>query len=266
LPKHGPQLLADQPGDNMGDEIKSRIGKDLVTLSQASRDLAEHCMADGDWAGLPMPVPGLKLVLEPRYKHKALSEFRWSECYDQDGTRLPFDEEPAPKPSGYTTVNSWWNDRYQLNIVVVKDKQGRARFTVRFEDRLAFTIRTLDAAAAWPLEAEQRAQKKLATLIRPDLFELYQLTGHFPELSERSQVTYLFRRGRPTIALRLTEDHSLPLCALCLHPIGYYGETWAGVMCPTDEVIAHLLMMRGSEEKFWANANQHPVDRPSAGV
>jgi NAD+ synthase (glutamine-hydrolysing) len=35
---------------------------------------------------------------------------------------------------------------------------------------------------------------------------------------------------------------------------------------PTDEVIAHLLMMRGSEEKFWANANQHPLDRPSAGL
>jgi type III restriction enzyme len=57
-----------------------------------------------------------------------------------------------------------------------------------------------------------------------------------------------------------------PLCALCLHPIGYYGDTWAGVMCPTDEVIAHLLMMRGSEEKFWANANQHPIDHPAAGV
>lgn len=26
-----------------------------------------------------------------------------------------------------------------------------------------------------------------------------------------------------------------------------------------DKVIAHLLMMRGSEEKFWANANQHPL-------
>ena len=37
-------------------------------------------------------------------------------------------------------------------------------------------------------------------------------------------------------------------------------------MCPTDEVIAHLLMMRGSEEKFWANANQHPIDHPNAGV
>jgi len=151
--------------------------------------------------------------------------------------------------------------------VVIKDKHGRVRFTISFEDRLAFTIRTLDAAAVWPVEAERKAQKKLATLIRPDLFELYELTGHFPEISKRSLVTYLFRKGRPTIALRQTEDGvSNVLCALCLHPIGYYGDTWAGVMCPTDEVIAHLLMMRGSEDKFWANANQHPLDRPAAGL
>jgi hypothetical protein len=148
----------------------------------------------------------------------------------------------------------------------LKDKQGRARFTVLFEDRLAFTIGTLDVAGAWPVEAEQKAQKKLATLIPEDLFDLYVLTGHFPEMSKRSQVTYLFRRGRPTIAIRQTEQYSHALCALCLHPIGYYGDTWAGAMCPTDEVIAHLLMMRGSEEKFWANANQHPLHRPAAGV
>jgi hypothetical protein len=136
----------------------------------------------------------------------------------------------------------------------------------RFEDRLSFTIRTLEAAAVWPVEAEEKAQKKLASLIPADLFEVYMLTGHFPEISKRSQLTYLFRRGRPTIVLRQNEEVSYPLCALCLHPIGYYGDTWAGVMCPTDEVIAHLLMMRGSEEKYWANANQHPIDRPAAGV
>ena len=142
--------------------------------------------------------------------------------------------------------------------------QAQARF--KPENHLEFTLRTLEAASAWPVEAEQKAQKKLAGLIPEDIFELYFLTGHFAEDSKRSGVTYLFRRGRPTIALRDAENYSYPLCALCLHPIGYYGETWAGVMCPTDEVIAHLLMMRGSEEKYWANANQHPVDHPAAGV
>jgi hypothetical protein len=38
-------------------------------------------------------------------------------------------------------------------------------------------IRTLDAAAAWPFEAEQKALQKLATFIPRHLFELYSLTG-----------------------------------------------------------------------------------------
>lgn len=253
----------------MGEEVKRPIGVDLVPLAEASRHLAEEHFAKQDWSGLPVPVPGLTLVLEPRYKHQGLSEFRWKECYDEHGVRHAIEQEPPPQPSEYRRVNSWWNDRYRLNIVVFKDKQGHARFTVSLEHRLAFTIRTLDAAAVWPVEAEKKAQEKLATLIPKEAFELYQLTGHFAETSKRSRVTYLFRKGRPTIALRQDEDTetvTAVLCALCLHPIGYYGETWAGVMCPTDEVIAHLLMMRGCEEKYWANANQHPVDHPAAGV
>jgi hypothetical protein len=249
----------------MGDDAKPEIGKDLVTLDQASRHLAEAGLERQDWSGLPIPVPGLSLVLEPRYKHKCLENFRWKECYDANGVRNSIDE-PPPEESGLAIVNSWWNARYQATIFVVKNKEGRAQLRVRCEDRLAFTINTLDAAAVWPIEAERKAQEKLAGLIHADAFEIYKLTGHFPEVSKRSGVTYLFRRGRPTIALRQNWEVNYALCALCLHPIGYYADTWAGVMCPTDEVIAHLLLMRGSEEKFWANANQHPLDRPAAGV
>jgi len=250
----------------MAEEAKLEVGKDLLTYAQASRHLAEAHVAQRDWSGLPIPVAGLSLVLEPRYKHKALENFRWKECYDESGARHAIPQELPPQASEFRRVNSWWSDKYQVTVIVFHDKQGRARFSVAKEDRLSFTLRTLEAAAVWPVEAEQKAQKKLASLIPDDLFELYLLTGHFPETSKRSQVTYLFRKGRPTIALRETEECSYWLCALCLHPIGYYGDTWAGVMCPTDEVIAHLFMMRGSEEKFWANANQHPIDHPAAGV
>jgi len=250
----------------MGEEAKLEVGKDLVTLAQASRNLAESCIGRQDWSGLPIPVPGLRLVLEPRYKHKAMETFSWKECYDENGVRHAIPEEPQPQVSKFRRVNSWWSDRYQVTVIVLQDKQGHAQPDFIKEDKLSFTLRTLEAAAAWPIEAEQKAQKKLASLIPENLFELYLLTGHFPETSKRSQVTYLFRKGRPTIAMRESEAGSYWLCALCLHPIGYYGDTWAGVMCPTDEVIAHLLMMRGSEEKFWANANQHPIDRPAAGV
>ena len=67
-------------------------------------------------------------------------------------------------------------------------------------------------------------------------------------------------------AARQPSKSQWQLCALCLHPIGYYRDTWTGVMCPTDEVIAHLLMMHSSEETFRANANQHTLDHPAAGV
>jgi hypothetical protein len=252
----------------MGDEQppQPQVGKDLLTYAQASCYLAEKHLGEGDWSGLPVPVAGLTLMLEPRYKHRALSEFRWKECYDEQGVRQVIEEPPPPTQSEFRTVNSWWNARYQVTIIVVKDRHGRARFRGLFDDKLALTIRTLDASAVWPVEAEEKAQEKLASLIPADAFELYVLTGHFPEISKRSRLTYLFRKGRPTIALRQDEVVNYALCALCLHPIGYYGDTWAGVMCPTDEVIAHLLMMRGSEEKFWANANQHPLDHPAAGL
>lgn len=250
----------------MGEETKLQIGKDLLTLAQASRFAAEEGMRRQDWSGLPLPVPGLDLVLEPRYKHKGLSEFQWKECYDEDGVRHAIEEEPAPPPTDFRTVNSWWSDELQTTVKVVRNKEGHAEARFLLENRLSFTLRTLAAADVWPIEAEQKAQEKLASLIPENLFKLYLLTGHFQEVSRRSQLTYLFRRGRPTIVLRETDEWTHPVCALCLHPIGYYGDTWAGVMCPTDEVIAHLLMMRGSEEKLWANANQHPLDHPAAGM
>ena len=121
---------------------------------------------------------------------------------------------------------------------------------------------TLRAAEAWTLETEATALDKLESLIKPHLFEAYVLTGTFLETSKRSGITYVFRRCRPTLAMR----NDRLLCALCLHPIGYYKGTFAGSMCPTDEAIAHLTLMRGDEPLFWRRANQHPANRPESGL
>jgi hypothetical protein len=145
----------------MGEEARREIGKDLLTCAQISRRLAETHLGQPDWSGLPVPVFGLKLVLEPRYKHKALSDFRWKECYDEEGVRHVLDEEHQPKASEFSVVNSWWNAEYRMTIAVVKDRQGRAQLRLSLEDRLSFTLRTLQASTAWPVEAEQKAQKKL---------------------------------------------------------------------------------------------------------
>ncbi len=250
----------------MGQESPPQLGKDYLTPAQACQYIAKESMAKQDWSGLPFPVLGLKLVLEPRYKHKDLENFQWDEYCDEDGTRHQVEKEPPPEPSEYRVVNSWWNANYGVTFYIFQNAAGRAHVRISLEDRLSFTMRTLEAAVAWPLEAEQKAQKKLATLIPEHAFEMYMLTGHFYEKSERSKLVYVFRRCRPTIVLREVEGNAYGLCALCLHPIGYYAQSWAGVMCPTDEVIAHLLMMRGSEHKYWANANQHSLDHPNSGV
>jgi hypothetical protein len=163
----------------MAEATRLEVGKDLVPLAQASRQLAESMIALQDWSGLPVPVPGLPLVLEPRYKHKCLENFRWKECYDENGVREEVHDEPIQGPTQSRWINSWWNAKYQVNITVLRDHDGRVRFTFSPVDRLSFTIRTMDAAAAWPFEAEQKALQKLATLIPRHLYELYCLTGHF---------------------------------------------------------------------------------------
>jgi hypothetical protein len=56
------------------------------------------------------------------------------------------------------------------------------------------------------------------------------------------------------------------LAALCLHPMGFYQFTHAGLMTPTDEVIAHLLMIRTDEHKYWAKSGQWPTTDSRSGV
>jgi hypothetical protein len=37
-------------------------------------------------------------------------------------------------------------------------------------------------------------------------------------------------------------------------------------MVPTDDVIAHLMLMRGDEHMFWRRCNQHQPWTKEAGV
>jgi hypothetical protein len=46
----------------------------------------------------------------------------------------------------------------------------------------------------------------------------------------------------------------------------YYAGSWGGAMCPTDDVIAHLTLMRGDEPMFWRRSNQHHPKRHESGL
>ena len=215
--------------------------------------LRQVAMDRGDWAGLPMPIEGLPLIVEPGFpKARELSAI---------GAR-----EPDTTPNDAKVRNTFYSRQWRCDIVIYEEDGKIQHGKVPAFHGLNQVISTLDASDAWGIEQEANAMQMLATLVSHRLLKQYLLTGTFVERSPRSGVFYMFRRLRPTVALHTVNDELRILCALCLHPIAYYDGSWAGAMCPTDDVIAHLMLMRGDEHMFWKRSNQHPAWRPEAGL
>jgi hypothetical protein len=212
----------------------------------------------GDWAGIPMPITGEKLVINPKFP-KALE------------LSLIGAPEEQPMPEGVKLRNSWWSNRHRAMVYVWEEPDGRILGTkVRPRSQLSMQLSTMMCSSAWGIEQEGNAVQLLGALVKHHQFKSYMLTGMFLERSLRSGLTYMFRRLRPTVVLdartESEEEKTRVLCALCLHPIAYYSDTWAGAMTPTDDVVAHLMLMRGDEPMFWRRSNQHPPGRPEAGI
>lgn len=209
------------------------------------------------YCGIPMPLDDLTLIIEPTYP-------RAQDLARISGVRLRNAEADTVE---VRVRNTFWSTRRGWRVIVFDDKDGRVRAMAEVGSRHQgdALINTIGAADAWGLEQEERAEATLRSMLRPRQWRQYRLTGSFIEMSARSGVSYIFRRLRPTIALRVSRERVLPLCALCMHPIAHYGKSWAGAMCPTDDVIAHLAMMRGDEVLFWRRSNQHAPGTPLAG-
>lgn len=214
-----------------------------------------------EWAGIPMCLDSHDLIVEPAYPNAtALME-----------PMRPIDtnsDEEAIDTSEIKLRNQFWSSHHR-RYVVIYEKDGKVLhgLTAEGPQQVSKMIHTLGASDAWGIEQEKNAVDTLGSLLRHRQFKQYLLTGMFLERSTRSGVHYLFRRLRPTVAITENGTRGLrTLCALCLHPIGYYAESWAGAMTPTDDVIAHLMLMRGDEHMFWRRANQHPAWDPNAGI
>lgn len=205
-----------------------------------------------DWAGIPMPLADEQLIVEPSYPYAAAFN-RQPDPADDDGWRLR---------------NSWYSRRHRCDILIMEREGVISWGKVPGHNHISHDLATLGCSAAWGIEQEGRAVQLLGTMLRHHAFKQYLLTGMFIETSARSGVTYIFRKLRPTIALAAggRDKGMRMLCALCMHPIAYYANSWAGAMCPTDDVIAHLALMRGDEAMFWRRCNQHPPHRPEAGL
>jgi hypothetical protein len=156
-----------------------------------------------------------------------------------------------------------------MDVVIFEEADGRiTKSYMPGMSAMQKQLQTLGCSDAWGIEQESKAVHTLGTLVSHRQFKQYMLTGSFIERSKRSRLYYLFRRLRPTVVIEAPDggNNSRVRCTLCLHPIGYYAESWAGAMCPTDDVIAHVMMMRGDEAMFWRKANQHSPHRPEAGL
>lgn len=278
----------------MGEQtLEDVIGEVPKTWSELHDWLTQAADEIDDYAGIPVPVEGMRLTLEPRHNMrdyhelldlttagKALAAAKRAEA--EDFARFGPD---ADRPFSYTCSasdvddtewvrNSWWSNREQRWIYLVEkrgkiimQKSKRIQPATRFDMQLM----TLCASMSWNVRAEREAMKKLRSMLPEHLADAYEMTGAFMETSKRSGLTYIFRRARPTVVLRPSNRHDenaamLLLTVMCMHPIGYYDGSWAGAMVPTDDVIAHLVMMRGDEHLFWKRANQHRLYEPEAGL
>lgn len=212
----------------------------------------------GDWAGIPMPIEGHKLIIEPRYPGAA------------EISKIGA-EKDEPLPEGVTLRNTFYSHKMRCDIVIWNEPDGKVKWgPLPAFHHFTHDLMTLGASQVWGIEQEAKAQQTLATLLSHYQFKCYLLTGMFLERSKRSGLSYMFRRLKPTVVIDARAESegsdSKIRCALCMHPIGYYQHSWAGAMCPTDDVIAHLMMMRGDEPRYWKLSNQHPPHRPEAGL
>ncbi len=280
-----------EPGDRtvgVDQPVMARIAsweETAPTWSQLNQGVARSLVAQGEWSGLPVPIGGIALALESRSPHvekvrelqaavdaeerrRVARERKRLKALGQLGELDEDDDEDDEEGAHWLTVNEWWSSRLRQHVWIARhETTGELRWGLEPRDYVRKTkllFDTLRCAFIWPMEAEQKALATLATLVKPHIFDSYVLTGTFLETSPRSGLVYIFRRLRPTIVINPRRYRVL--CALCLHPMAFYEQTHAGAMVPTDDVIAHLLLMRGDEALFWKRANQHSCDYPEAGL
>lgn len=251
-PSESPQVASLQPPLHVPQEDRRlELLRSLDSHAFLRGRLSALAESREEWAGIPMPIDQERLVIEPSYPYAALGA------------------KPEPLPEGVTLRNTFYSHKYRVDVYVFQEADGRITKAIEpaFHG-LDKQLHTIGASFAWGIEQEAKALQLLGTMVRHHTMKQYLLTGMFMETSPRSGVTYLFRKLRPTVAMRRNRKGTdmRVLCCLCMHPIGYYANSWGGAMCPTDDVIAHLSLMRADEPMFWRRCNQHPAHRPEGGL
>jgi hypothetical protein len=238
----------------------------MPTWDQLRAAVGRLAMEQGEWAGLPMPVEGTSMRIHPSYPFAE----QFSEVFCPEPSIRACHADDVRED--VSLRNAWRSYRDGRMVEIWQEGKKFFRAFGETQNAAPMLIHTVAAARAWDFEAEVRAMATLKRHLTKWAFQCYLITGSFLESSKRSGVFYLFRRLRPTIAMTANRDcrdrdvGMRILCCLCAHPIGYYEGSWAGALVPTDDVIAHLLMMRADEHYFWRICNQHHPMAPESGL
>ena len=170
-------------------------------------------------------------------------------------------------------VNSWatkthWKGRYcHLYVQLFRSTEGKTTWQIReipseTDRRFDMLMRSFNSRdGSSTVHAEQVAARKLHKMLSKEQHKQYVLCDMFAEIG-KSGVVYFLRKNRPTIA---TRDKRV-LCTMCTHPAGYYTGTWTGALPPSDDVIAHLEMIRADEHYFWRKCNQIQIEETNSGI
>ncbi len=246
-----PSQPAQSPWDAQPGGRRAQL-ESLDSFAAGRNRLLAIASAADEWAGIPIGIDGEELVVDPSY--------RFAKVFD------PKPPRPDPEFDGAKIRNSFFSGHKRCTIIIW-EKDGKINWGVeRGVHHFDQDMRTLGCSFAWGIEQESNAIRLLGTKVRHHTFKQYMLTGMFLERSERSGITYMFRRLKPTVAMVSRDGKMRILCCLCMHPIAYYAGSWAGAMCPTDDVIAHLMLMRADEHLYWRRCNQHPAWSHLAGL
>lgn len=278
------------------DEAHGQFTRGETTHDQLSRAFNEFFIEAGEPGGYPILTDEVEVLLEETFPDahynghttnsfqkrndwvKDTAYFYWElsgrqHGHDQDHWYRACElydvlREYRPEGEGHEIVNQWYSKHLRRDVLVLKDPEtGKSFAEVQDEDedvRYNMLFLTFYVGRHWSAEAEEEAQKHLRGMISDDQWHCYFLQGMFLERSKASNIDYLLRKGRPTIATKAVDGR--PMVALCSHPTGYYAGTFAGILCPTDDVIAHLLMIRNDEHRLWKKATHHPIHESLSGV
>lgn len=261
-----------------------------LKLNRPGRRRLREALLGAQGYGLPVKQRGYRLVgaahgrLEPlfdRNDHQKVpltprfpdaDDLAWGAMSREFWDR--FMERLEEIKKGHWKWRNIWHPKPTVLVEVLKEvKSGKYLYIpVRRKDT---PLRMLISSSALRMrvtstKAETAARKRLNKALNGRQRRELLLNAGFVEEGQ-SGVHYLIRANRPTVAYR---EEKLPdrmrsihfLAALCLHPLGYYEDTFTGCMPPSDEMITHLLMIRADEHFYWRKCNQHGEKDSRSGL